>query len=315
MFTRRFYRIKAFQQLYAYVQEEQPNLSSHEKAMLKAIGKTHELYIYLLHLLPEFRHFISTELELQKSKYIPSETNISQLEKLYKNKLLSGLENADALSAFAKHYKIHWNANHDVFKQLWQITRNFEPFEKYAAIENPGFSDDKKFIIEWLQLIIIESELLNSYIEERYISWEDDQTLVLSTLMKSIDKMKELDPGKAIMLENDDDQKEARQFMVDLFRKTITENQQLEDLLADKVKNWDVDRIAVSDMLLMKMALCEILYFTSVPVKVSINEYLEMAKLYSTPQSHGFINGILDKVQLDLRKQNKIQKAGRGLVE
>ncbi len=315
MFTRRFYRIKAFQQLYAYVQEESPNLSTHEKAMLKAIGKTHELYIYLLHLLPEFRHFIAKELDMQRSKYIPSDTHISQLEKLYHNKLLSGLENSDDLTAFAKHYKIHWNASQDVFKQLWQLTRSFEPFTSYTAIENPVFSEDKKFITEWLQMVIIESELLNSYIEERYINWEDDQTLILLTLMKSIDKMKDADPGKAIMQENDEEQKEAKQFMVDLFRKTVIENDQLEGLLGEKVKNWDVDRIAVADMLLMKMALSEILFFSSIPVKVSINEYLELAKLYSTPQSHGFINGILDKVQLDLRKQNKIQKAGRGLVE
>jgi N utilization substance protein B len=313
MYTRRFYRIKVFQQLYAYFQELNPNLPLHEKNMMKSLEKTHELYVYILSYLPEFHHFVEVELDTQRNKFIPNNKSIEQLQALQQNKLLLNLSQSESLKGLIKHYKLIWNDTKELNKQIWNLTKSFNPFLAYVANSTRDFGDDRRFILEWIQLILIDSDLMDSTLEDKYINWEDDQTLVLSNLLKSIDKMKEISVGKGIELMRIDN--EAKIFMIDLLNKCVTKNEEYSQMLAAKIQNWDVERIALVDMLLMKMALCEILSFENIPVKVSINEYLELAKLYSTPQSHGFINGILDKLQLDLRKNNGIHKTGRGLVE
>ncbi len=150
--------------------------------------------------------------------------------------------------------------------------------------------------------------------EELFYNWEDDQVLVLTTIQKTLSAIKN-ETTTGFLAPMHLDEEEDLKFLKNIFDLTIQHNAELQELISLKTQNWDQDRIAVVDMVLMKMALCEVLYFPFIPVKVTINEYLELAKLYSTPNSHGFINGILDKIQLDLRKDNKIQKMGRGLVD
>jgi N utilization substance protein B len=313
IYTRRFYRIKVFQQLYGYFKEEKPNLMQHESAMLKLIDKTHELYIYILSYVPEFVHFLEFELDSQRNKYIPNQKIISQIEAFSNNKLLIGIANSDTLKAYIKHYKIKWNDTKEIHKQVWNLTKRIHGFEEYTSDHNHSFLTDKSIFSEWLQHLLVDAELFASNTEDKYINWEDDQTMIADALLKTLDKMKENQIDKAIMTNSL--APEARQFMIDLIRKCVAHDEEYTQIISTKIQNWDVERIAVADMIMMKMALCEMLAFESIPVKVSINEYLELAKLYSTPQSHSFINGILDKVQIDLRKQEKIVKTGRGLVE
>lgn len=285
----------------------------HESAMLKSIDKTHELYIYILSFVPEFVHFLEFELDSQRNKYIPNHKIISQLEAFSNNKLLIELSNSDALKAFVKHYKIKWNDTKELHKQVWNLTKQIHGFDAYTADHTHSFQTDKMMFSEWIQHILVDAELFASTTEDKYINWEDDQAMIADALLKTLDKMKENQVDKSIMPNSL--APEARQFMIDLLRKCVSNDEEYTKIISTKIQNWDVERIAVSDMILMKMALCEMLAFESIPVKVSINEYLELAKLYSTPQSHSFINGILDKVQIDLRKQDKIVKTGRGLVE
>jgi N utilization substance protein B len=312
MFNRRFYRIKTFQQLYAYGQDSNTALALHEKALLKSLDKTYELYIFLLSFAPEFRFFISKELDQQKSKFIPNHDSIAQLEALNANKALIQLEQSEELAQYIKHFKIKWTGADDLMRKVWQQLRHFKPVADLGQNSSLGFTDDKKLVSEIYQFLSVECELLDAYIEERYINWEDDQTWVMTGLLKTIEQLKENSKPKLQPFQHD---KEVLAFMKDLLYNTVQYNDELTQLIASKTQNWDADRIAYSDMLLMKMALCEILYFPYIPVKVSINEYLELAKLYSTPQSHGFINGVLDKIQIELRNQNRIKKLGRGLVE
>jgi N utilization substance protein B len=313
IYTRRFYRTKVFQQLYAYFKEEKPNLMQHEAAMLKSIDKTHELYIYILSYIPEFAHYLHIELDSQRNKYIPNENIIAQLQAFSNNQLLNGFAKSDSLLAYIKHYKIKWNDTKELHKQVWNLTKQMHGFEKYVSDHTHSFQTDKMIFSEWIQNLLVDAELFDSNTEDKYINWEDDQTMIADALLKTIDKIKEGQFEKSIMTNSL--APEARQFMVELLRKCILNDDEYTQLISSKIQNWDVERIAVSDMIMMKMALCEILAFESIPVKVSINEYLELAKLYSTPQSHSFINGILDKVQIDLRKNQKIVKTGRGLVE
>ncbi len=183
----------------------------------------------------------------------------------------------------------------------------------YMKEANHTLADDKVLVAGMLEWLFAENELFASFVEERYLNWEDDQVLVVVTLQKTIQALKE--NTSKVLPDKHKDEKEDIKFLKDLFDLCIQHDDDLMQLIAAKTKNWDQDRIALVDLILMKMALCEVLYFSFIPVKVSINEYLELAKLYSTPNSHGFINGVLDKVQIDLRKENRIQKMGRGLVD
>jgi N utilization substance protein B len=314
MFNRRFLRIKVLQALYAYHQDENPNRTTHERAMLKSIDRAYELYIYLLSLPTEFRFYIDKELDKQTSKYFPTDEIIIPLQALHNNQCIALLEKSDVINGKMRDLKLKWTGTTDLFKNSWADLKKNEAFLTYSKNSNHSFNEDKKILSEIYQIFIAESDLFELYMEEQFMNWEDDQVLVTNALLKSISQMKEDGSGDYIVTESKVT-RDDEQFMIDLFRKTIEQEEELTKLIGDKTKNWETDRIAVVDFLLMKMALCEIISFPHIPIKVSINEYLELAKLYSTPNSHGFINGVLDKVQIDLKKQDKINKQGRGLVE
>jgi N utilization substance protein B len=314
MFNRRFLRIKVLQALYAYYQDETPNRTTHERTMFKSLDKAYELYIFMLSLPNELRFYLDKELDKQQSKYFPEEELIMPLKALHNNACIRILDQSQFVQLKLKDLKIKWTDTSDLFKNTWTDLKNNELFREYSRQATHSFAEDKKMLLELYQVFIGESDFFDQYVDERYMNWEDDQVLVTNSLLKTISQMKEDSQEEFILREssiNEDDEA----FMTDLFRKTIQQDDELTKLIGDKTKNWETDRIAVIDMLLMKMSLCEIMNFPHIPVKVSINEYLELAKLYSTPNSHGFINGVLDKIQIDLKKENRIQKQGRGLVE
>jgi N utilization substance protein B len=314
MFNRRFLRIKVFHELYAYWQDEKANRTLHEKSLLKSLEKAYQIYVYMLALPGAFRFFIEKELDIQQSKYFPQESIIMPLLAFHQNKLILQLDESKLLQSKVKHHKLIWDQTTETFKQVWQLFKDNAAFVAYAQKTSPSFADDKKMLNEFYQVCIAESDLFNHYIEEKFLNWEDDQVLVTTALLKSIDQMQAQKVDEGILNDTVSADEEDK-FMQQLFVKCIESDDEFTKLVAEKTSNWEPERIALVDMLLMKMALCEILKFPQIPIKVSINEYLEVAKLYSTPNSHGFINGILDKIQLDLRRQNKINKTGRGLVE
>lgn len=313
MFNRRYLRIKVFQAIYAFHQENKENRNAHFKNLTRSIEKAYELYIFLMALPAAFKHFIFLELEAQKAKYIPVESAIKILESLHQNKVFAAFENNKTLNELIKKHKCHWNNNKELFKQLWGLIKANEAFISYSQKANHSFAEDKAITMEMFEICFGQSEAFENYVEERYMNWEDDQVLVFLQTMKTIQTMTEQKPDSIIhgqLLNNEDEQ-----FIEELYHKTVLNTDELTQLIAAKTKNWDTDRLALVDMLFMQMALAEVLYFEHIPVKVSINEYLELAKLYSTPNSHGFINGVLDKIHLDLKQQNKLHKVGRGLVE
>jgi N utilization substance protein B len=313
MFNRRFLRIKVFQALYAYCQDEQASRSLHEKNLSKSLEKTYELYVFLLSLPAAFRHFVSLELETQKAKYIPVQSLITPLEALYNNKAMILLEENQYLTEQIKLHKCHWNNNKDLFKQLMVVIKKNDAFTKYAIKSEHTFFEDKSILLELFETFVAESDAFENYLEERFMNWEDDQTMVYAQLLKTISGLKENSVGNVFAEDLDNEDDEA--FLKELFKRTVNYQEELTELISGKTKNWDAERLAMVDLLLMRMALCEILHFPYIPVKVSINEYLELAKLYSTPNSHGFINGVLDKIHQELKQSNKLNKLGRGLVE
>ncbi|MDZ4668231.1 MAG: transcription antitermination factor NusB [bacterium] len=313
MLNRRFLRIKAFQALYSFSREEKADPTAYRRRLLSGLEKTYELYLFLLSFGQEFRQFLVHEFETEKGKYIPSELMKAKYQMLLNNRAILILEKNVAFAEALKLSKVQWNNHTDLFRQIWNELKNHPMMLDYEKITTHTLDTDKALLGNLLEWLIAEFELFESFVEDRYANWEDDQVLVLKTLQKNLQFIKE--NSNKVLPEKHKDEEEDIKFLKDLFDLCVQHDQNLMTLIAAKTKNWDQDRIALVDLILMKMALCEVMYFPFIPVKVSINEYLELAKLYSTPNSHGFINGVLDKVQLDLKKDNLIKKLGRGLVD
>ncbi len=312
MLNRRFLRVKAFQALYSYSREEGANAAACRKQLLTGLDKTYELYLFLLSFGVEFKSFLNQELDAEKAKYIPSTDQISLIQRLINNQAVLVIENNPAFNKALKDYKVLWHNHNDLLRQIWIELKGHDLLKSYIQIESPTLNDDKNFLAGILEWLCVDLELFESFMEERFVNWEDDQVLVLTTLQRTLQMLKQNSVN--ILPEKHKDEEEDLKFVKQLFDECVQNDQELIALISAKTQNWDQDRIALVDMILMKMALCEVLYFPYIPLKVSINEYLELAKLYSTPNSHGFINGVLDKVQIDLNNDNKINKLGRGLV-
>ncbi len=178
-----------------------------------------------------------------------------------------------------------------------------------------SYKTHRNFIAEIFKEYVADFELLNHFYEERNLHWGDDIYLVNPMIVKPIETFKENATPDFSLLPLYKDREEDEQFVKDLFRQTAMQDEETKKLIGEKTKNWEVERIAMMDVLLMQMAITEVLYFSNIPVKVTLNEFIEISKTYSTPKSKVFINGILDKLIADFKKENKLNKTGRGLME
>lgn len=314
MLFRRFLRIKTFQALYAYKQDPSISRTIAQKNLLKSLDKAYDVYVFLLSFLIEFKFFIGKEIEYQQNKHIPQPEQLEFLNAIYNNAVIKLFEQDEFLQEKIRAQKIDWSNGSDFFRQILSELKASESLLNSTKEGDYSVFAEKQIILEIIESLIADSEVFNHYLEEKFINWEDDEVMVLTAFQKTLSSIKQ--NKKAEILPGFyNDKMEDTNFVSDLFLQTLEQEDELINLIAEKTQNWDADRIATVDMLLMKMATCEILNFNQIPVKVSINEYLEIAKLYSSPNSHTFMNGVLDKIQIELKKENKILKTGRGLVE
>lgn len=315
MLNRRYLRVKVMQALYAFVQSDGKDLNKHEKELLQSIDKIYDLYIYLITLIVEIRDQAQRIAEDSKSKRLPTANDLNPNTRFIDNRLIHLLANSVEIKREAEQRKVNWVDQGELIRKILNNIKADEDYTKYMDEPNPSFESDKNFVIDFYKQHIAEFEPLEDFFEERSIYWLDDMRLVNSVIIKFFERFNEHTPAVFPLLTLYKDEEEDRQFVIDLFRKTIIHDKENEKLIADKTKNWEVERIALMDILLMKMAITEIKNFPSIPVKVSLNEYIDLSKLYSSPKSKMFINGILDKLVLDFKERNELNKAGRGLME
>jgi len=320
MLSRRHLRIKVLQALYAFVQSSNDRLDIGEKELLKSLDKLYEIYIYQLSLLIEIVEFAQKRIEENKQKYIPTEEDLNPNTRFINNQFIRQLSgNKDFLKNIEK-CKISWVNSDEIVRKIYVNIRESNDYKDYMNAKTTNYESDKEIFIKIIKKQISRSEILQFYYEEKSIYWSDDFYTANLLSIKTIKSFSEnWDENKKLpaLLKNGNNDKynEDKEFVKNLFRKTILKSDEFEKLIEDKVRNWEMDRIAVMDILLIKMALAELLEFPSIPVKVTLNEYIELAKMYSTPKSKIFVNGILDKLILDLKSQKKIKKTGRGLLE
>ncbi|UAB84296.1 transcription antitermination protein NusB [Zunongwangia sp. SCSIO 43204] len=314
MLTRRHIRVKVMQSLYAFNQSENDNLASEEKFLLKSMEEMYDLFVLQLSLLTEIKAHAETFLERSQQKHLATQEDKDPNRKFVQNSVFEILEQNTQLEQIIDDRKLnHWKFDDEYVAILWNEIKESDAFADYMETRDNSFKEDKDFILAIFKKVIAPNDKIYDYFEDKKLTWLDDLPLVNTAVVKMLQKLKETasPEDKLPKLFKSIDDKE---FAVNLFRKTYLKDAKLSEEMQGKTPNWDKDRIAEIDTVLIKMAICEFLEFPSIPVKVTINEYLEISKEYSTPKSSIFINGILDKLSKEYKTDGKLNKIGRGLM-
>lgn len=299
------------QALYSFFQHEKANAALFEKELFKSLDKIQELYLSILALVNDLHHTALMVIDESKNKHRPNAEDLDPNLKFINNSLLMSMTNSPELKEQIEKRKISWQNDYDVVRRIFNEIRNGEEYKTYLALEHSGVKEDREFIISIITEYLSENEVLISLFEEKNIHWADDTFVAFNSVIRNFEDFN----GEFKMQPLLKDEKDDLEFMSTLFNKTIIYHQQFKELIDKHTQNWEVERIANMDMLLMEMALAEILYLPNVPVKASLNEYIDISKEYSTPNSKTFVNGVLDKIIAELKREDKINKTGRGLKE
>lgn len=313
MLTRRHIRVKTMQSLYAFEQSENDNLRTEEKFLLKSMDGMYDLFLLNLSLFVEVKDLAETFMEKSRQKHLATSDDINPNRKFVDNKVVQLFENSEKLNLLLEQRGLdHWKKNDEYVAIIWEEIKNSDLLVDYLRTKTGSFKEDKDFIISVFKEIIAPNEKLYDFLEDSKLTWVDDLPIVNTTVLKMLQK---LGPSNEQMeIPRLFKHMEDKEFAVELFRKTLLNNKDYAKDLVGKTPNWDMERIAGIDNVLLKMAICEFLKFPSIPVKVTINEYLEIAKEYSTPKSSVFINGVLDKLSKEYKRGDRLNKMGRGLI-
>lgn len=313
MLNRRHLRIKVLQSLYAFFQSKDEEFGKIEKETLNSLERIYDLYIYFLLSFSELKNIGEFRMEESKKKIFTTDEDINPNRKFVDNKMIDILEKQPTLRVLSEQRKVNWvgDENQEMFRKIYAQIRESEVYDSYMNNEVTGFEEDKAFAIALFKAEIANSEILYSHFEDQNIHWIDDIDLACSMVVKTIKAFEEGEDATILPLYKD--KEDEITFVRELLRKTIVLDKENELLIDELTSNWELDRIAKMDIILMKMAITELQIFNNIPTKVTLNEYIEISKFYSTPKSNAFINGVLDKAITRLVKEDKIKKVGRGL--
>ncbi len=311
MINRRLLRIKLLQSFYAFTKRGNDSLPNAEKELLHSIEKAFDLYYFILLLAVEIVDFAEERIEMAKHKKMPSSEDMHPNTRFIDLWYFKELRENEFFKKGTT--GLSWVNNPELARSLYRSLLASDVYSDYMESESHGLREDKKILLHIFIDIIAPSEELCQVLEDQSIYWNDDSAFVISALVKDIKgsvpgKLKLPDPG-FIFKEKDDES-----FVRELLRKSVLYRDEHKKLIEKYAKNWDIERIALMDILIMELALAEIVGFSNIPVKVSLNEYIEISKTYSSKKSANFINGILDKIITQLRLEGKIKKEGKGLI-
>ena len=315
MLTRRQIRIKVMQCIYALIQSREDNLDKQLKFLKFSMEHTYVLYLVMLDLFREIHQLAEKHVQHASVSYLREENpKYPNPKKLIDNHILRLISGNTALQNEIQRRKLkQWDLHSDYVKLLHQQIVNSPEYREYMEREGQSFEEDRKLIVFLFQEFIAPNEKIYSFFEDEALTWIDDFPLINTFVLKQLRQLGQSPHAKYFtpdLLKDKDDW----EFANSLLSKTLLKDKELAGEIAGKTPNWDKDRIAEIDAILLKLAICEFLFFPSIPERVTINEYLEIAKEYSTPKSSIFINGILDKLVKEYRKAGKLKKAGRGLL-
>ncbi|MCX6286074.1 MAG: transcription antitermination factor NusB [Bacteroidetes bacterium] len=320
MLGRRHYRVKVLQALYAFFQGGEPRMEIAEKNLLKSIEMVYQLFSLQFSFLFELMHFYEYRMEESKNKFLPTVDELNPSLKLLNNRFLKILLENQPLKKQIERYSISWTEEQELVRKTNMKLKASKDLQAYLNSGENSFEEDRNYLIKLFRKNVANNSDLRSFCEERSIHWHDDFDVASGYAIKALMILPEHFKNKEDIIylftkDNEDEAAESNEFITQLFRLTIVHSEEFEKLISARSKNWELERIALTDIIILKMALAEVLYFPYIPVKVSLNEYIEISKHFSTQKSKQFINGILDKLAADLKEQDLIKKSGRGLIQ
>ena len=312
MINRRHIRVKVMQSVYAMIKSYDDDVLKEEKFIKHSIKRMFDLYVLLLDLLVEVQKLAVEKQEISKKKYLATKEDLSPNRKFVENKLIKKISESTSLTLYKEAQNLdNWSKDDEYIKIIWDLLQNSDLFSDYLNSSEDSFNSDKDFVVAFFKEIVAPNVKLAEYFEGENITWVDDIPFVNTWVVRSLSKQKSSNAFKlGSLYKNQDDQ----DFVSDLFKKVILNHHSFENDIKIHTPNWETDRIADMDMILIKMGVCEFLNFPFIPTKVSINEYIEIAKDYSSEKSGYFVNGVLDKLSREFLKDKKIVKVGRGLL-
>lgn len=313
MLTRRHIRVKVLQSLYAMYHSDHPDLDKQEKFLLFSMGQMQDLYAVLLQLLIAIGNHAEKYQARVQNKMLASESEKNPSRNFIDNRLLDQLKSDQDLQAIIKNKKLNlWELDDEYVVLLFNQLRQLDWYQQYLDLPKTDFEADRALLVRMFKEVVAPNDKLYDYLEDKQLTWIDDYPIVNTALVKRLSKWSDgrgrTDVGQSVYKNEED-----REFALSLLRKVFLNDGKLTTAIDAKTPNWDQDRIADIDMIILKMGIAEFDYFPSIPVKVTINEYLEIAKEYSTPKSSLFVNGILDKIVKEYQASGNLNKIGRGL--
>lgn len=311
MLSRRNVRIKVMQCLYAYERDAFPSKVVAVKQLKKSLDRSFACTLYVLSLMRDTAKYALTEAENRKAKHLPTAEDLNFSTKIADNTLVLAMDGPNFLR-LENQYDVVDVEHGDLPKEFFRSLTTKPGYPKYIEKENPTPEDDRKILLTLFNKVFLQSEAFHDHMLEKFNNWDDDDHHIAFKVNQLFEELEAQQLSSR--LEEMEIDPEDKDFAEELFNATLDNEEEANELISPKLENWDIDRIAVLDMILMKMAVSELLYFKFIPIKVTINEYIEIAKMYSTPKSKDFVNGVLDKLMKELKDSGKIQKAGRGLL-
>ena len=312
MLSRRLLRIKAVKALYAHFKSESDSISASEKNLTQAIDKTYDLYHQMLWLIVDVARYAEKRLDIARNKKLPTYEDLNPNTKFVDNAVIAQIANSDRLVVYLERKALGWSQYPELIKSLYDSMSASDYYKEYMASEEHTYNQDRKFVEDFYLNTVEDNEVLEAAVEEQSILWADDVDFALVMVNRTIGMCRKSQNDLPLLpqFKNDDDQA----FVKELFRKAILNYDEYLSYIEKFTQNWEVERIAYMDNIIMVVAISELVNFPSIPVKVTLDEYIDIAKFYSTRNSSVFVNGVLDKAIAVLKEEGKISKSGRGLL-
>ena len=313
MLSRRLLRIKALKALYSHLQSEADNMMASEKSMMTSVDKAYDLYFQMLSLPVELMRYAESRQEIARQKLMPTYEDLNPNTKFVDNAVIRLLENSDSVNDYLAARKLSWAAYPELIKAIYNQVAEKPYFKSYMSNSERSFNEDRQLLERIFTEELQECEALDEALEEMSILWADDLSFILVMVVRTLSNIKASHTDVKVLpkFKSDDD----RDFVRILFEKSLINYNEHMRFIEKFTHNWDVERIAFMDNLILVSAITELTEFESIPVKVTLDEFIEISKYYSTPGSSTFINGILDKMVATLTEEGKIKKSGRGLID
>jgi N utilization substance protein B len=306
MINRELIRIKTVQLTYAYYQNGSKNIDSAEKELLFSLSKAYDLYNFLLALIVSITREAQRHLEVAQSRAQREGTEMPS-QKFVNNRFALQLEGNKMLNDFMETQKKTWNDEPEFLKKMYQLVTESQIYKDYMASPEDSYEADRELWRKLYRTLIQHNDDLDALLEEQSLYWNDDKEVVDTFVLKTIKRFEEKNQSHQELLpeyDNEEDKDYARK----LFRATIMNGDEYQHFMSEASRNWDFSRLAYMDIIIMQIAIAEMMTFPSIPITVTINEYVEIAKLYSTPRSASYINGMLDAIARHLTKTGKLLK-------